>query len=309
MPTGPAAVVGGQCTPPHVPPVMGPGIGAPTVLIGGRPAWRTNLDVHACTLPVAPPAPAPHGPEICYFGSLSVMIGGQMATRVGDILTGMAGGPPNPITMGVPTVIIGDIGFGMAGPPAVAAISAGMAQLQVDWPTLTPDQRRLRLQDIINGPLGAIGLPPQSVAGSPDFDPGSAEYDFGTDTLTVSQDQLDSPTLSADDADELARTIHHEGRHAEQWYRMAQTRAGDGESAADIQRDMGVTPAMARAAAADPLTDTSPERNLGQASYDSVYGDRADYREDVLDDIDARDAEYRALPEEQDAYNTEDLLP
>jgi hypothetical protein len=57
------------------------------------------------------------------------------------------------------------------------------------------------------------------------------------------------------------------------------------------------------------LTGDSPERNLGQASYDSVYGDRGDYRDAVLSDIDARDAEYRALPEEQDAYNTEDLLP
>ena len=69
---------------------------------------------------------------------------------------------------------------------------------------------------------------------------------------------------------------------------------------------------IAKAAAAKPLTGTSAQSNLAQASYNSVYGKGAKgggYRNDVLDDIGNRYDEYRALPEEQDAWNTGDSLP
>lgn len=33
-----------------------------TVLIGKKPAW-TVMDTHICAMPIAPPVPAPHGPE------------------------------------------------------------------------------------------------------------------------------------------------------------------------------------------------------------------------------------------------------
>ena len=110
----PAARVGSNATPPHVPPTLGPGPGALTVQVGGGPAWRANVDIHACTLPIAPPAPAPHGPEICVLGSLSVLIDNQMAVRQGDMLTGA--GPPDAVLLGVVTVLIGDPGIGLADP-------------------------------------------------------------------------------------------------------------------------------------------------------------------------------------------------
>lgn len=40
MPMGPAARVGDPVSPPHLPPVLGPGPGCPTVMIGNKPAWR-----------------------------------------------------------------------------------------------------------------------------------------------------------------------------------------------------------------------------------------------------------------------------
>lgn len=114
MPGLPAAHVGSGATPPHVPPTLGPGAGSPTVQINNKPAWRANVDQHACTLPIAPPAPAPHGPEICTMGSMSVLINNQMAVRQGDIL--VAAGPPNPVLVGFPTVLIGDEPFGLEDP-------------------------------------------------------------------------------------------------------------------------------------------------------------------------------------------------
>lgn len=304
----PAARVGDLCTPPHTPSALGPGIGAINVHIGGKPAWRCNLDTHVCALPIAPPAPAPHGPEICYFGSMSVMIGGQMAVRVGDQLMGAGG--PNPVVLGMVNVLIGDMGFGLADPANMAEFCADFAQLQNDWPSLTPAQRRERLEDITNKQLNKSGVPNQRVMGSSAHAPGNAQYDFQNSTLDISMAQLNSPTLSGNSARQLANATYHEARHAEQWFLMARREASRGQNASQIASRMGVPNSFAQAATnAPPLTRDNPARNLANSSWNSVYGSRGSYRNDVLNNINTRYPEYRALPEEQDAWNTGDGLP
>src|SRR5258708_26143271 len=64
----------------------------PTVLIGGKPAWRIT-DQHTCPIPNAPPpvcSGTPHGPGIptpVPDGAPGlVLIGGKPAARVGDIV-------------------------------------------------------------------------------------------------------------------------------------------------------------------------------------------------------------------------------
>jgi uncharacterized Zn-binding protein involved in type VI secretion len=79
-----------------------PGPGCLTVLIGGRPAWRAGADVHTCPLWNGP---APHGGGVVAMGSVTVLIGGMPAARQGDTI--VEAGGPNPIAMGLPTVLIG----------------------------------------------------------------------------------------------------------------------------------------------------------------------------------------------------------
>jgi uncharacterized Zn-binding protein involved in type VI secretion len=81
---------------------LSPGPGCPTVLVGGRPAWRVG-DQHACPLWNGP---SPHGMGAVAAGSLSVFIGGQPAARVGDAVI-EAGGGPDPIAVGAFNVLIG----------------------------------------------------------------------------------------------------------------------------------------------------------------------------------------------------------
>jgi uncharacterized Zn-binding protein involved in type VI secretion len=277
------------------------------VFIGNKPAWRANTDTAVCTTPIAPPAPAPHGPEKCYLGSLSVMINNQMAVRQGDILIGA--GPPNPVLMGFPTVLVGDVGFGLMDPANMAEFCKEFAQLIKDWGSLTSEQRRARLEDAINRQLDKSGLPRQSVVGSASHAPGNAQYDFQSGAIEVSQGQLNSAALSPQGARQLANAVYHEARHAEQWHHMARLAVGRGQTAAQIQSNMFVTPSAAQAAAANPLTGASAQSNLANASYDSVYGARGGYRSGVLNDVQNRYGEYRALPEEQDAWSTGDSLP
>ncbi len=81
---------------------LSPGPGSPTVLIGGRPAWRVGSDVHVCPLS---DGPKPHVGGVVAIGSTSVLINGLPAARQGDQIVEV--GAPNPIALGLPTVLIG----------------------------------------------------------------------------------------------------------------------------------------------------------------------------------------------------------
>jgi uncharacterized Zn-binding protein involved in type VI secretion len=81
---------------------LGPGPGAPTVLIGGKPAWRAGGDTHVCPLF---DGPKPHVGGVVAKGSATVLIGGMPAARQGDSI--VEAGAPNSIAMGAPTVEIG----------------------------------------------------------------------------------------------------------------------------------------------------------------------------------------------------------
>ncbi|MEE8056651.1 MAG: PAAR domain-containing protein [Pseudomonadales bacterium] len=81
---------------------LSPGPGASTVLIGGLPAWRVGIDFHVCPLVTGV---VPHVGGMVAIGSTTVFIEKMPAARQGDQLIEV--GPPDPIAMGEPTVLIG----------------------------------------------------------------------------------------------------------------------------------------------------------------------------------------------------------
>ena len=81
---------------------LAPGPGSLNVLIGGRPAWRAQVDFHACPLF---DGPKPHVGGMVQMGSTTVLVNGFPAARQGDVI--VEAGPPNTIAMGEPTVMIG----------------------------------------------------------------------------------------------------------------------------------------------------------------------------------------------------------
>jgi uncharacterized Zn-binding protein involved in type VI secretion len=82
---------------------LAPGPGCPTVLINKKPAWRVGTDKHACPLVTVL---VPHLVGVVARGSMRVTIAGLFAARQGDMVI-EAGGGPNPIAAGEPTVLIG----------------------------------------------------------------------------------------------------------------------------------------------------------------------------------------------------------
>jgi uncharacterized Zn-binding protein involved in type VI secretion len=91
---------------------LAPGPGSVNVLIGGLPAWRAMIDQHACP---AVSISGADGVGMVMLGSPTVLINNMMACRMGDIvmeIPGLALGPADPIIMGEPTVMIGEVGMG-----------------------------------------------------------------------------------------------------------------------------------------------------------------------------------------------------
>jgi hypothetical protein len=247
------------------------------------------------------------------------MIGGAMAVRVGDQLIGAGG--PNSVVRGQANVLIGDIGFGLANPANMDEFCKDMAALFQKWsgpPPMTQQQREQALSDAINKQLAKSGVPTQSVVGSSALTPGNAQYWNGV--LEVSQQELNAASLTSQEAAQLANRVYHEGRHAEQWFLMAQQRAAQNMPVSQISAGTGVTPNMATAAAANPLpAGPSPQQNLASACQQSVYGpntpgnqfNNAAYRNNVLNNNHTPDGyrKYLALVEEQDAWATGNGLP
>jgi uncharacterized Zn-binding protein involved in type VI secretion len=122
---------------PPIPHVGGPitGPGCPTVLIGGLPAAVMG-DMCVCVGP----------PDTIILGSTGVMIGGKPAARMGDQCA--HGGA---ITVGCPTVMIGETASGGAG-----GLGAMPVNLLLDVMNAMPDKMALRTAQIASLKQAAI---------------------------------------------------------------------------------------------------------------------------------------------------------
>jgi uncharacterized Zn-binding protein involved in type VI secretion len=74
-----------------------------SAMTGAITGAATGADIHSCATPSPVP---PHGPGVVITGSATVLINNLPACRMGDTLL-EAVGPPNTITKGEMTVIIG----------------------------------------------------------------------------------------------------------------------------------------------------------------------------------------------------------
>jgi hypothetical protein len=113
---------------------------------------------------------------------------------------------------------------------------------------------------------------------------------------------------------ELTNTIYHEGRHGEQWFCAAQSQAAAGVPPSVIAKQMKLPAAVTANAAMNPARPGTSEGEVGNAVDTSVYGPRAEHRQAVLTDLNQAQPkngtyeQYRALPEEEDAWRQGDAV-
>jgi hypothetical protein len=158
-------------------------------------------------------------------------------------------------------------------------------------------------EELASAGVPALKLPPTWGASGPTW----ASFTFRTWTLDLNPANFDPThydTLSADDQNDVAVTVYHEARHAEQWFRMARERAGLGATQADLER-LGHPSDIALAALADPIMQCDRSQYEAEEWYESVYGSGHTHRNTTLTDPNAPYDDYRELPEERDAWGVE----
>ncbi len=204
---------------------------------------------------------------------------------------------------------------GMAGPRTLPALfPSGLAEqeeietyaeeaediLEGDWASMSEEERADDLIARVNDRLAAANVP-QVGRLIEDLGGDAGQFDFEEWSISLDQGILQSEALSDAEAADVADTVYHEARHAEQWYRMAQMRAGQGRTADQIAHEMSIPPRIANEAFGDPLAPGSMEALIADGWYQSVYGTGSAHRERVLGPTGTYE-EYRALPEESDAW-------
>lgn len=200
---------------------------------------------------------------------------------------------------------------GIAGPRTLPALfPVGLAeskkegeyvkeakQVQTDWAKLkTADERAKALAAAVNKQLTASGVPAANYALA-DLGDDSGQFDFATWTLSLGKKPFSQPTVTDAEAADMADTVYHESRHCQQWFMMAQLRAGQGKSAQDIATELGIPNNIASAAVAKPLKHGSMEALQAKGFYESVYGSGSTHRENVLTGLDKKGEELHKAEE------------
>lgn len=187
-------------------------------------------------------------------------------------------------------------GFGLNTPAHEKQFAEGFKKLQKAWPHLTSAQRRQQIEDLANAQLHKGGVP--RVGMVPKVMPTDyGQLDFTTWNLDINKKLLDGNALPDAQAKELANTVYHESRHAEQWYLIAQQKAADLGGAAGqtpvqkalaIKNAMGIPAGVAADAQQHPLGAHDGRKPCAQVLNDSIYGAHAAHRNQTLADQDKK---------------------
>lgn len=179
------------------------------------------------------------------------------------------------------------------------------AYLGIDWSTLkTAEERGSKMVGLANKRLKAAGVPECAVRVE-DLGEDSGQFDFTDWSILVGNDFLGQEELTQTQLDDFANTVLHEARHAEQWFNIAQLLAGRGKTAREIADELGIPNKIAKAAKDKPLKLNEVKSLVAKNWYESIYGSGSDHRDHVLGDEGTYE-DYRALPEESDAWRVGD---
>jgi hypothetical protein len=171
---------------------------------------------------------------------------------------------------------------GIGASIAVDRFVAAAKSVQKGWSALTPKQRADMLGDAANAELDIVGVPIVTPS-LENLGKRIGEFHFRTWTLGLGQGPFSAATLTDADAADVAATVYHEARHAEQWHRMARMLVGQRVPPDEIVKRTEIPATVVQDAKEHPLTSTtSIEAKEAAAWFDSVYGGKARQRMELL---------------------------
>jgi len=211
-------------------------------------------------------------------------------------------------------------GKGLSDPDVIGDfVTDFKSKVVKDWDKMTEDQRYAAVKALQEEQFKKLGIPAPTIAKSTDA---AAGYDdpvtlFGMakatdDSMTFNGNLFKKSPLSEHDQKELAKTMMHEGRHIEQYYKIAQYRAANGDTADDIatkdtdtHKPVDLPKDVIEKAAKNPLPSKvsgsgadCPNFAKAKEWNDAKYGkgDLSQYRPEV---------DYMDRPLEKDAWGLE----
>jgi hypothetical protein len=197
----------------------------------------------------------------------------------------------------------------LSSPQVMNQFIHDFAQLQRDWKDKTVEQRKLKIQALVDKTYQSIGLRPIKKVSIAPLSPSpiggtQGTFNFKNWEIILNRAMLESPQLSNQTAEVLANMLYHEMRHGEQFFRIAQllaTHPPDGKPRtleqiiAQTQIPQDIAEKAIQSAQTQPLT---PEQ-ITQATqwYDSIYGRNQEYRRKTT--IDYTNAQTAVAPQRQ----------
>jgi hypothetical protein len=179
----------------------------------------------------------------------------------------------------------------LSDPESIRKLAETAGDTQSAWAKQypTPEARAESLLALVNARLQAAGVPPmkgvslaEGKGGS--FAPRSWRMKLSKELLTKAKEQKDFAVL--------LNFAYHEARHAEQFFLIARRQAGmPGRSIRTMMVRPGaggldLHPEVAKLAIAAKVTEDSAEATKAFAWYDSIYGEGAKHRKQVLTRMD-----------------------
>lgn len=163
-----------------------------------------------------------------------------------------------------------------------------------DWVKLKDAKgRALALVKKVNHELVGIGVPAVNETVTKLSGGADGEFDPVNWIMLIDKENFSQETIDDKRAAEMADTVYHEARHAEQFFQMARLEAARGKSAQDIADEMSIPARIAQAAKNKPLRLGTPEAVEASGWFDEAYGSGAPKTAQVYTRVERLDGEVK----------------
>lgn len=205
----------------------------------------------------------------------------------------------------------------MSEADVMSAFAQDCVDIYRDWQREAPARRRSAIQDAIRTVTRSTALPDFAFFFKKMDAHMNGHFDAQNWRLDINSLKSDVHGLTQADFVSFCSVLYHEARHGEQWYRCAQGVLA-GELTNPWLDGIDVRPAHIASTMYFPLQIIQHAEARGRVSwnkykvelpvgtwFDSVWGANRVHRGNVLTHLQTMYVQYRALPEEVDAWNTQ----
>ena len=178
---------------------------------------------------------------------------------------------------------------GLGTVTSLDAIAQAIKTLQGAWAGKNATQRAQAMIDGANAALVAAKVPKYLAHAIVDM---TARGSFSRSAwkFNIRKATVDAPSLTNDEAGEVANVVAHESRHAEQHFLRGRYLAGTGKSAADVEADTGMPAVIAAEAVKSKLTSVDP-RFAEAKKMDQAFGAGGAANQAISNQVDTEIAE------------------